>query len=252
MSAALVILAALTGAVVGSFVTVVAHRVPRGESVVAPRSRCPGCGVPIAAYDNVPVVSWLALQGHSRCCREAISPRYPLTEAGLAGLFAAVAIRFSGDPGELALGLVFVSMLLAVTLTDIERRIIPNRVLAVAAAIGFAIVAISDPASLPERAASALGAGGVLFLAALAYPGGMGMGDVKLATAMGLFLGVDVIPALLVALLSGSIVGIAMIVRHGAAARKRAIPFGPFLALGGVVGLFAGPALIDLYLGTFT
>jgi leader peptidase (prepilin peptidase)/N-methyltransferase len=114
------------------------------------------------------------------------------------------------------------------------------------------IVAVSDPSSLPERAAAALGAGGALFLAALAYPGGMGMGDVKLAAAMGLFLGVEVIPALLVALLAGSAVGIAMIVREGAAARKKAIPFGPFLALGGVTGLLAGQALIDLYTRTFT
>ncbi len=100
--------------------------------------------------------------------------------------------------------------------------------------IGLAIVAISDPGSLPERLAAAAGAGGVLFLAALAYPGGMGMGDVKLAAAMGLFLGVEVIPAMLIALLAGSAVGIVMIARHGVAARKRAIPFGPFLALGGV------------------
>lgn len=252
MSIAVVLFAALAGAMVGSFVTVVAHRVPRGESVVAPRSRCPGCGVQIAAHDNVPVVSWLALRGRSRCCREPISARYPLAEAALAALFAAVAIRFLDDPGELALGLVFVSMLLAVTLTDLERRIIPNRILAVASLIGVAIVAISDPASLPERAAAAAGAGGLFFLAALAYPGGMGMGDVKLAAAMGLFLGVEVVPALLVALLAGSVVGVATIVRHGTGARKRAIPFGPFLAIGGVTGLLAGEALIDLYLSTFS
>ena len=224
---------------------------PRGESVVAPRSRCPGCGSQIAAYDNVPVASWLALRGRSRCCREAISARYPLTEVALAALFVAVAIRFHGDPAELALGLVFVSMLLAITLTDLERRIIPNRVLAVASAIAFAIVAVSDPASLPERIAAAAGAGGVLFVAALAYPGGMGLGDVKLAAAMGLFLGVEVVPAMLIALLAGSLVGVTMIVRHGAAARKRAIPFGPFLAFGGVAALFAGQALIDLYLSAF-
>ena len=143
-------------------------------------------------------------------------------------------------------------MLLAVTLTDLERRIIPNRILAVASLIGVAIVAISDPASLPERAAAAAGAGGLFFLAALAYPGGMGMGDVKLAAAMGLFLGVEVVPALLVALLAGSVVGVATIVRHGTGARKRAIPFGPFLAIGGVTGLLAGEALIDLYLSTFS
>jgi leader peptidase (prepilin peptidase)/N-methyltransferase len=251
MAAALILVAALAGAIVGSFLTVVAHRVPRGESIVAPRSQCPSCGVQIAAYDNVPVVSWALLGGRSRCCNERISGRYPLAESSLAVLFAAVAVRYHDDLGAALLGFVFVSMLLTITLTDLERRIIPNRVLAVASAIGLVIVVFSDPTSLPERAAAGIGAGGVLLAAALAYPGGMGMGDVKLAAAMGLFLGVAVVPALLVALLAGSLVGIGMIARDGAAARKRAIPFGPFLAIGGVTGLFAGQALIDLYLATF-
>lgn len=236
------------GAMIGSFLTVVAYRVPRAESVVGGRSHCPDCGSQIAAYDNVPVFSWLALRGRSRCCHHRISARYPVTELTLAALFAAVAVRFHGNAGELALGLVFVSMLLAVTLTDLERRIIPNKILLVGTVIGLMIVAISDPGSVPERLASGAGAGGVLFLAALAYPGGMGMGDVKLAAAMGIFLGVEVIPAMLIALLAGSVVGIAMMIRHGAAARKQAIPFGPFLALGGVAGLLAGHALISAYL----
>jgi leader peptidase (prepilin peptidase)/N-methyltransferase len=248
MTAPALILALLAGAMVGSFVTVVAHRVPRTESVVGGRSHCPGCGTRIAAYDNVPIVSWLFLRGRSRCCEQAISSRYLLTELVLAALFAAVALRFHGDPGELGLGLVFVSTLLAVTLTDLERRIIPNRVLFVAAVLGVGIVVLTDPSSLPERAAAAAGAGGILFLAALAYPGGMGMGDVKLAATMGLFLGVAVIPALLIALLAGSVVGLGLIAREGAAARKKAIPFGPFLALGGVAALLAGGELIDAYL----
>src|ERR1700761_6102904 len=236
------------GAVIGSFLTVVAYRVPRAESVVGGRSHCPDCGAQIAAYDNVPVFSWLVLRGRSRCCRQRISARYPVTELTLAALFAAVALRFHDDAGELALGLVFVSMLLAITLTDLERRIIPNKILLVGSVIGLVIVAISDPTSVPERLAAGVGAGGVLFLAALAYPGGMGMGDVKLAAAVGIFLGVEVLPAMLIALLAGSAVGIAMLVRDGAAARKRAIPFGPFLAFGGVAALLAGHALINAYL----
>ncbi len=252
MNGIVIALLAIFGAMIGSFVTVVAYRVPRAESIVVGRSHCPGCGAQISAYDNVPILSWLFLRGRSRCCEEPISARYPLTELSLAILFAAVAIRFYDEPAELALGLVFVSMLAAITLTDLERRIIPNKVLLVASAIGVVIVAATDPASLPERLAAGLGAGGVLFVAALAYPGGMGMGDVKLAAAMGLFLGVEVVPALLLALIFGTAVGIAMIARHGAAARKQAIPFGPFLALGGVAGLLAGHSLIDLYLRTFT
>jgi leader peptidase (prepilin peptidase)/N-methyltransferase len=250
--AAPVMFAFLGGLMGGSFVSVVAHRVPRRESVVGPRSRCPSCGTQIAAYDNVPVFSWLLLRGHARCCETPISPRYPLTELALGLLYAVTVLVLWDDPAEVALGLVFVTMLVAITLTDLELRLIPNRILIVATVLGIGIAAATDPSSLPERAAAAAAAGGLLFLAALAYPRGMGLGDVKLAAVMGLFLGRDVAPAILVALLAGSAVGVAMIARDGAAARKQAIPFGPFLALGGIVGLLAGEQLIDWYLATFS
>lgn len=249
--AAVAAIAFLGGLVAGSFTTVVAHRVPRGESIVGPRSRCPACGAQIAAYDNVPVVSWLVLRGRARCCGTAISARYPLTELGLGALYAATVLVLWDDTAQVALGLVFVTALAAVTLTDLERRVIPNRILLVAAALGVAIAAAIDPGSLVERAIAAAAAGGLLFAAALAYPRGMGLGDVKLAAVMGLFLGRDVAPAILVALLAGSLAGLALIARHGAAARKRAIPFGPFLALGGVVGLLVGGQLVEWYLGAF-
>lgn len=249
--AAAAALAFLGGLLAGSFVTVVAHRVPRGESIVGPRSRCPACGAQIAAYDNVPVVSWLLLRGRARCCGAAISPRYPLAEVGLGALYAATVLVLWGDGGEVALGLVFVTMLMAVTLTDLERRVIPNKILIVGAVLAVGIAAATDPGSLPERAIAAAAAGGLLFLAALAYPRGMGLGDVKLAAVMGLFLGRDVGPALIAALLAGSVVGLAIIAHEGAAARKKAIPFGPFLALGGVVGLLAGGPLVDWYLSVF-
>jgi len=250
--AAAAVIAFLGGLMAGSFVTVVAHRVPRGESIVGPRSRCPACGVQIAAYDNVPVFSWLVLRGRARCCGATISPRYPLTELALGLLYAATVLMLWDDPGEVALGLVFVTVLMAVTLTDLERRIIPNKILIVGSVLAVAIVALADPAGLPERAIAAVAAGGLLFAAALAYPRGMGLGDVKLAATMGLFLGRNVGPAILVALLAGSLVGIAMIAREGAAARKKAIPFGPFLALGGVVGLLAGDQTVSWYLGIFS
>jgi leader peptidase (prepilin peptidase)/N-methyltransferase len=246
------VLAFVAGLIFGSFLTVVAHRVPRGESVVGGRSHCPNCGAQIAAYDNVPVFSWLLLRGRSRCCGAPISPRYPLTELTLAVLWVATVAVLWGDPTEIALGLVFTATLLAVTLTDLERRVIPNKILLVAAVLGVLIAAIGDPGSLPERAIAAAAAGGILFLVVLAYPKGMGLGDVKLTAVMGLYLGRNVAPAVLVALLVGAIVGLAMIARDGAAARKRAIPFGPFLALGGVVGLLAGDQLVDLYLSTFS
>jgi leader peptidase (prepilin peptidase)/N-methyltransferase len=239
----------LGGLLAGSFVTVVAYRVPRGESIVGPRSRCPACGAQIAAYDNVPVLSWLALRGRARCCGAAISPRYPLTELALGVLYVATVLVLWGDGGEIALGLVFVTVLMAVTLTDLERRIIPNKILLAGAILCLAIAVPTDPGGAPERMIAAVAAGGLLFLVALAYPQGMGLGDVKLVATRGHFLGRAVAPAFLFALLAGSVVGLALIASRGAEARKMAIPFGPFLALGGLVGMLAGEALLDAYLG---
>ncbi len=250
--AAIASIAAIGGLLTGSFITVVAHRVPRRESIVGPRSRCPHCGAQIAAYDNVPVLSWLLLRGRGRCCGNRISVRYPAAELALAAAFAATTVVLVDDPVALALGLVFVSTLAAISLTDLEQRLIPNRILVASAAIGLAIVAVGDPSSLPERAAAAGLAGGLLFAVALAYPRGMGLGDVKLAALMGLYLGRYVAPALLIAFAAGALVGLGMIARRGAGARKEAVPFGPFLALGGLAGLLAGPEIVDWYLGTFS
>jgi leader peptidase (prepilin peptidase)/N-methyltransferase len=244
-----VLIALLGGLAVGSFATAVAHRVPRGISFAFARSECPACGVQIGARDNVPVLSWLLLRGRARCCGARISPRYPLTELAVGLLFAATVLVYRDDAAEAAIGLVFVAMLAVVTLTDLEQRIIPNKVLIAAAVLCLAIAVPTDLAGVPERLVAAAGAGGLFFLVALAYPAGMGLGDVKLAATMGLFLGRAVAPAILIALLIGSLAGLALIARHGAQARKMAIPFGPFLALGGIAGLLAGDQLIDLYLG---
>jgi leader peptidase (prepilin peptidase) / N-methyltransferase len=239
------------GAVSGSFLSVVAHRVPRGESIVGPRSRCASCGTQIAAYDNIPIVSWLLLRGRCRSCGERISVRYPLIEVATGFLFALTALVFHGEPAQLVLGLAFVATLAAITLTDLELRVIPNKILIVSALAGVALVAGLDPSSLPERAIAAAAAGGLLFAVALAYPRGMGMGDVKLAGVMGLYLGRSVAPALLIGFAAGSLFGLALIARHGAGARKQVVPFGPFLALGGAIGLLAGDQIVDWYLGTF-
>lgn len=246
---AVVLIAFLAGLAVGSFATAVAYRLPRGMGFVVARSQCASCGAPIAAHDNVPVLSWLVLRGRARCCGAPISPRYPLTELAVGALYAATVLVYRDDAAAAAIGLAFVAMLAIVTLTDLERRIIPNKVLIAGAAVCLAIAIPTDPGGLPERAIAAAGAGGFFFLAALAYPKGMGLGDVKLAATMGLFLGRAVAPAILAALLLGSLVGLALLARHGGAARKMAIPFGPFLALGGVIGLLAGDQLLDLYLG---
>jgi leader peptidase (prepilin peptidase)/N-methyltransferase len=246
------ILAVPAGLLFGSFATVVAHRVPRRESFVAGRSRCPHCGATIAAYDNIPVVSWLILRGRCRQCHAAILARYPLTELGMAALFAATVLILGTDAAtELALGLAFCALLVVITLTDLERRVIPNAVLVAGAIVAVAIAAVGDPSSLPDRAIAGAAAGGFLFLVALLYPRGMGMGDVKLAAVMGLYLGRAVAPALLIGFAAGALVGLALIARRGASARKQAVPFGPFLALGGIVALWWGNALVDWYLATF-
>jgi leader peptidase (prepilin peptidase)/N-methyltransferase len=250
--AAVAVLAGVVGAVVGSFLNVVAHRLPRGESVVKPRSRCPGCGTQISSLDNIPIFSWLLLRGRCRSCGERISPRYPLVEAGTALLCAAVVVA-KGVDWEALLGIVFVLLLVPITLIDLDTRRIPNVITGPGSIAAVAIVAIFALDELPEHLIAGAAAGGFLLVAALAYPRGMGMGDVKLAGMMGLFLGRAVAPAMFVALIAGSLVGALIIARLGAEkGRKTAIPFGPYLALGGVVGLFAGDAIVDWYLDTFT
>ena len=244
-------IAFIGGMITGSFVGVVAHRIPRGRSIVGPRSECPSCGSQIAAYDNVPVISWLLLGGQCRSCSARIPARYPLVELAVGIAFAATALVLRDEPAALALGLVFVAILAAITLTDLERGVIPNVILLAGSAAGVAIVAATDPGSLPERAAAAGGAGAFLLLFALIHPRGMGMGDVKLAAVMGLFLGVSVIPALFVGIALGALAGVVLMLRYGSAARKHAVPFGPFLAIGGVVGLLAGSQMIDAYLNAF-
>jgi leader peptidase (prepilin peptidase) / N-methyltransferase len=240
------------GAIIGSFVSVVAHRLPRGEQFVAGRSRCPACGAEISARDNVPIVSWLLLRGQCRACGAAISKRYPLTEAGLGALYVATALILgTDDAAELVLGLILCTLLVAITLTDLEFRLIPNAIVLAGATVAIAIVAATDVGDLGERALAAAIGGGVLFLIALAYPRGMGMGDVKLVAMMGLYLGRAVGPAILIGFAIGAVVGLAMIARHGTAARKSAIPFGPFLALGGVIGLWFGDDIVDWYLDEF-
>src|SRR5918999_3141368 len=247
MSPALEIVAAgLFGAIIGSFLNVVIWRLPRGESLVKPGSRCPSCERPIAAYDNIPVLSWLVLRGRCRHCGAAISPRYPVVELLTAVAFAAV-VAVRGFDDDLVLQLPFVACLIALAGIDLDHKLLPNRIVYPMAAYGLVATAIVDTDDLVEHLIA--GAGGFLFLfvAVLAYPRGMGMGDVKLAGAMGLFLGISIIPALLVAFLTGTLVGLAMMAREGAQARKKAVPFGVFLALGGIVGVLAGPELVELY-----
>jgi leader peptidase (prepilin peptidase) / N-methyltransferase len=243
--------AGVLGAIVGSFLNVVSYRLPRHESLISPASRCPNCATPVKPYDNIPILSWLLLRGHCRSCAAPISPRYPLVEALTAALCVGAVLAHSSAAG-IALGVALILVVVPAALIDLEHRIIPNRLTALGAVLAVAIGLVLDPAGEPERLIAAAGAGGLLLLAALAYPGGMGMGDVKLAAVMGLFLGAAVAPAILVALVSGAVAGAVIIAEKGAQqGRKTAVPFGPFLALGALVAVFAGQPLIDLYANHF-
>ena len=246
-----VILAGVAGLLVGSFLNVVAHRLPRGESVVSPGSRCPSCGEPVRPYDNVPVVSWLLLRGRCRHCGAAISWHYPAVELATGVLYAAV-VAARDDAAGIALGLILVTALVPIVVIDLERRLIPNLITGPAAVAALVAALALDADRVPELLLAGAIAGGFFLLAALAYPRGMGMGDVKLAGLLGLCLGRAVAPALMIALIAGVVVGGVVIARLGArAGRKTAVPFGPFLALGGAIALFAGDALVDWYSDTY-
>jgi leader peptidase (prepilin peptidase) / N-methyltransferase len=243
--------AAVGGLLVGSFLNVVAYRLPRGESLTHPRSRCPSCATQLRAVDNIPVLSWLALRGRCHHCGAPISARYPLVEASTGVLYAAV-VATQDDAVRIVLGLLLVTALVPITLIDLDQRIIPNRITGPAAVAALVAIAALDTDFLVEAIVAAIAGGGFFLIAALLYPRGMGMGDVKLAGVLGLYLGRAVAPAILIALLVGVAVGAAIIVRKGAVeGRKTAVPFGPFLALGGMVAFFVGNELVDAYLDTF-
>jgi leader peptidase (prepilin peptidase)/N-methyltransferase len=243
--------AGVMGAMFGSFLNVVAFRLPRRESIVKPRSRCTSCQAPIRPYDNIPILSWIVLRGHCRNCSAKISPRYPLVEAGTA-LLCAGAVLAHDTPAGIALSVTLILLLVPAALIDLEHRIIPNELTGAGALLALGLGTALDPAGEPTRLIAGAAAGGFLLAAALAYPGGMGMGDVKLAGVMGLFLGVAVAPAILIALISGVMLGVVIVARKGTrAGRKTAVPFGPFLALGGIVAVFAGQPIVNWYLHTF-
>jgi leader peptidase (prepilin peptidase) / N-methyltransferase len=248
--AAEIVVAAVFGAAIGSFLNVVIYRLPLGESLVSPGSHCPHCNTPVRTRDNVPVLSWLLLRGRCRDCGGPISPRYPAVESLTAASFAAV-VAVRGFDADLWLELPFVACLIALAGIDFDHQLLPNKIVYPMAVWGVAATAIVQSGDLVEHLIAGASAFAFLLAVVLAYPRGMGMGDVKLAGAMGVYLGLSVIPAMLVAFLTGTVVGLAIIAREGAQARKKAVPFGIFLALGGVVGVLAGPELIDLYESTF-
>lgn len=240
------VVALVLGLVMGSFLNVVIHRVPGGESVVWPASHCPECGAPILPRDNIPILSYLLLRGRCRDCGQPISARYPLVEAATGLLFGAAAYQF-GLSLRLLWALVLIFALLALAATDLEHRLLPNAIIGPAAVAGFALSVASDPERWWVYLVSAVAVAGGLFALALLYPGGMGMGDVKMGGMLGLFLGPYGALAVFLGALAGTLVSGALMV-SGRVGRGSHLPFGTYLALGGLVALFAGRDLWSLYL----
>jgi len=228
----------------GSFMNVVAARVPLRRSLVSPGSACMTCGHEIGWRDNIPVLSWLLLRGRCRHCHAAIPWRYPAVELTSALLVAGCALKFGLHP-ETLVAAFFCLVLVAISATDIEHGIIPNRIVLPA----FAVIVTAQTALFPspQWIVAAVGAAGFLFVFALIAPRGMGMGDVKLALVLGAMLGTTVVVGMFVGLLAAMVPAIVLFIRLGSGARKVKLPFGPFLALGSVVALFAGHVLLQGY-----
>lgn len=238
--------AGVFGLAMGSFFTVLAYRWPREESLVAPRSHCTLCDHQLRWYENIPVVSWLALGRKCASCREPISWRYPALELASGGLAAGSIVAFGATWKGLAV-MVMALALVPVVAIDLEHKLIPNIVVLPAAAMATALMILDDPSRWWVPVAGAAGAAGFLGLLWLVYPRGMGFGDVKLALLLGAVLGASVIPAFFIAFLAGSVLGVVLMARHGKGARKTAIPFGPYLAAGALLALWVGPSMITLY-----
>ena len=242
----IVLVSGLLGLIAGSFLNVVIHRVPLRQSVVWPASRCPACGAPIEPRDNVPLLSYVVLRGRCRNCKARISARYPLVEALTGVLFAAAAYEF-GLGLELLSALALILTLVALAGTDLEHRLLPNAIVGPAALVGFTLSVLGSPDRWWVYLASALAVAGALFALAFAYPGGMGMGDVKMGGMLGAFLGPYAAMAVFLGALCGAITG-GLLMAAGRMQRRHALPFGVFMALGGIVVLFVGPELWGLYL----
>jgi len=265
--------AGLLGLVAGSFANVCIHRLPLGESVVAPRSRCPSCGTPVRALDNIPVLSWLLLRGRCRACRAAISPRYPLVEFAGGLLFLLLAVRFGPGTGFAVLAL-FVLALLILFHTDFDQFILPDAVTLPGLAAGILLspwnplLASADTAGGAQRVIASLTGGaagaGLVVLILLGWKAwtrgrlgpdatdeersGMGLGDLKMLALIGAFVGLrQVFFVTFVAALAGSVFGGALLLL-GRGGRRTALPFGCFLAVAGVLSVFWGRPVVDAYM----
>lgn len=245
------------GLVFGSFLTVVVHRVPAGESLIRPRSRCPNCGATLRNVDNIPVVSWIVLRGRCHSCGARIPAVYPLLELSTGALFVAVGLWFE-DWWTAAMLAPFLGVLVALAVIDARTKKLPNRIIyptLLTAAVYLVVASLAGgEMDLREALIGSLAYGGGLLIVAFIAPRGMGMGDVKLVALIGLVLGSLGLDYVAVAaglgILFGGVGAIAALLRG--ATRKQAIPFGPFLVAGAVAATFLAPTIADAYLDLLT
>lgn len=241
------------GLVVGSFANVCIHRVPLGLSVVRPRSRCPRCEAPIRAWENVPVLSYLALRGRCRACRDPISPRYPLVEAANGAMYFALAWRMGPTP-HAAAAMVFVTALLVLTLIDYDHHLLPNVITLPGIAFGLFASLLPGPPTPADAALSAAAGYLAFFAVAKAYERtrgieGLGQGDWKMTAMLGAFLGWQkLLLTVFAATLGGTVVGLGLMAFGGRSSRH-ALPLGTFLGLSGIAVVFVGQAVLDWYAG---
>lgn len=232
------------GAVFGSFANVLIHRLPRRESIVAPRSHCPACGAPIRPWDNIPIISYVVLRGRCRSCRVRISPRYLIVEIATGALMAGVVWRFGFSLAALRYG-VLAFALLVVFFTDLEHQIIPNAVTYPGTVVGIILSAASG--ALGPSVIAAVTAGAVFLLLSLVSRGGIGGGDIKLAAMIGAFLGTPaVVVALFLAVALGAAAGLVLLALR-LRNRKDMIPFGPAMAAGAMIAVFGSNAIVQWY-----
>jgi leader peptidase (prepilin peptidase) / N-methyltransferase len=251
VTALLIVITLVYGLLFGSFINAWAWRLAHEESIAKGRSHCTSCGAPIRARDNVPVVSWLLLRGRCRDCDAPISWRYPVGEAVTAALFVAVA-AYDGLSWILVPHLVFVSIMVLVSEVDLDIQIIPDVIILPSAAVGLPLMIVLGDAPWWQYPVAGLGAAGFLWLVSEIYyrvrhVEGMGFGDVKMALCMGFYLGGAVIPGLFIGFIAGAVVGsLGLVIQKKD--KQTPIPFGPFLAAGGIVALFVGQTIIGWYL----